>query len=42
MKKVTLLVFLLLAACSSDSENIDTSSAEIESEEVAELKSEED
>ena len=32
MKKVTLLVFLLLAACSSDSENIDTSSSEIESE----------
>ena len=42
MKKVTLLVFLLLAACSSDSENIDTSSAEIEYEEVAEIKSEED
>ena len=42
MKKVTLLVFLLLAACSSDSENIDTSSAEIESEEVAELKLDED
>ena len=42
MKKAILLVFLLFAACSSGSENIDTSSSEIESEEVAEIKPEED
>ena len=42
MKKATLIVFLLFAACSSGSENIDASTSEIESEEVTEIKPEED